>query len=499
MAAPSYWLGAMVFCCCMSGLSRCAPVHGSQICERAEGCAADVGHGEREEEERHAPAVSLVQGLALSCAESGTVVLEYETWHVDPADDVYSVEASIHILPKPTHGQGDECAADAHEHETPFFFTPEYIEQVRRLVHSQEGQVLIDDGGLPSWGLPVSRLEEGLYFVRLRLKLKQRGSSGLAKAVVAEGEAMVRIMPGRGGCLQRSMATDYCSHSAVAPILEALQLDGRDEAVLRGSEGSAPGANRISPGHWQDDLFQHVQVQTLHGYGRSLNTLIERAHAAAERSGPNKLFFVEIGANDGKFADPLYPHVMSKGWHGLLVEPLPDVFEILRSHYEGVPNLRFEQAAIVDTEDDGKPISITRVPLADVRAMEEECRGRPDADMCRYAIGVGTLKPDDKSHWILAEKGVKEEVPGMSLPTLLEKHGVTSIDLFQVDSEGYDGRIVMQLDLDRYRPSLVQMEVDHLVAQDLRQVMLRFAQKGYRMRTFGGDLVAYLPRLEEEH
>lgn len=144
------------------------------------------------------------------------------------------------------------------------------------------------------------------------------------------------------------------------------------------------------------------------------------------------------------------------------------------------------------------PVSITRVPLADVHAMEQECQGRPDAEMCRYAIGVGTLKPDDRSHWILAEKGVTQDVPGMSLSTLLEKHGVTSLDLFQVDAEGCDGRIVMQLDLDQYRPALVQMEADHLGARELRRVMLRFAEKGYKMRTFGGDLVAYLPLLDHQ-
>ena len=27
-----------------------------------------------------------------------------------------------------------------------------------------------------------------------------------------------------------------------------------------------------------------------------------------------ELFFVEIGANDGKFADPLYAHVTTKVW-----------------------------------------------------------------------------------------------------------------------------------------------------------------------------------------
>lgn len=40
------------------------------------------------------------------------------------------------------------------------------------------------------------------------------------------------------------------------------------------------------------------------------------------------------------------------------------------------------------------------------------------------------------------------------------------------------------------------MEADHLSVEELRQVMVRFACHGYKMRTFGGDLVAYLPALE---
>jgi hypothetical protein len=40
-----------------------------------------------------------------------------------------------------------------------------------------------------------------------------------------------------------------------------------------------------------------------------------------------------------------------------------------------------------------------------------------------------------------------------------------------------------------------QMEADHLSAEELRRVMVRFASEGYAMQTFGGDLVAYLPRL----
>ena len=43
---------------------------------------------------------------------------------------------------------------------------------------------------------------------------------------------------------------------------------------------------------------------------------------------------------------------------------------------------------------------------------------------------------------------------------------------------------------------VIQMEADHLSVEELSKVMGRFACHGYKMRTFGGDLVAYLPALE---
>lgn len=175
-----------------------------------------------------------------------------------------------------------------------------------------------------------------------------------------------------------------------------------------------------------------------------------------------------------------------------------DVFALLQAHYRGHPHVSLEQAAVVDEHDDNQTLNITRVPLAEVYAMEQECIGRPDAEMCRYAIGVGTLRPDDKSHWILKDKGVQEAVRGISLAALLRKHSVSDIDILQVDTEGYDGRILRQLDLAKYRPLLVQFECDHLGVPELADVMLRFARHGYRMRTFGGDLVAFLPELLQQ-
>jgi hypothetical protein len=477
-------------------------------CYRGEDCDAA---GDSEELQ---PTVRMVQGEIMACAESSTVFFEYETWHIDPADENYAVQVSVFSLPSPWPDVTlqKECTPGGDTSQ----FSTEYIEAAMHFHRGKQGQVLIEDGGIPSLIVPVSRLNAGFYFISLHLlhRPKAGPEGGSGSNVTAEGGAVLRIMPGRGECLRQSMATDYCSHSAVEAILQALDLPpGEDEAaVWEAGENKAGGgsANLLHSGGAgrRRDLLQHVEVQTLERYGSSLQRLFEAADAAVQQErGGEPLFFVEIGANDGKFADPLYPLVTSRGWHGLLVEPVGDVFQLLLESYptQQYPHLRFEQAAVVGEDEDGAVLSITRVPLSEVRAMEAECEGRTDADMCRYAIGVGTLRPDDKSHWILAEKGVKEEVRGISLGSLLGKHEVSRIDVLQVllvardpcaavpvprlygrrphlplhalplrsplwshscshvvgvgqvDCEGYDARIVSQLDLKRYRPLLVQV------------------------------------------
>ncbi|KAJ1473394.1 S-adenosyl-L-methionine-dependent methyltransferase [Baffinella frigidus] len=215
---------------------------------------------------------------------------------------------------------------------------------------------------------------------------------------------------------------------------------------------------------------------------------------AARASDPDGVVFVEIGANDGRFADPLFPFVSSLGWRGVLVEPLPDVFALLQDNYKGFPNLRFENAAI--TEAGGATVrEIRRVPLAAVREMEAECVGRPHAGMCGYAIGVASFKDDEHAHWVLREKGVTEEVKCMSLQELLDKHSIRTFHVFQVDTEGYDAEIVNQLDLAKHRPMVIQMEADHLSPSGLLKVLSRLADAGYAFRTSGGDLLAFLPSI----
>ena len=55
------------------------------------------------------------------------------------------------------------------------------------------------------------------------------------------------------------------------------------------------------------------------------------------------------------------------------------------------------------------------------------------------------------------------EVPARTLTALLEKHGVTEIDLLSLDVEGYELEVFGGLDFDRFAPRWILAE-DHLSA-----------------------------------
>ena len=58
--------------------------------------------------------------------------------------------------------------------------------------------------------------------------------------------------------------------------------------------------------------------------------------------------FIELGANNGKTLDPLWPLVRKHHWSGVFVEPQEKPFRKLKKKYRHVPGIAFEKAVILD-------------------------------------------------------------------------------------------------------------------------------------------------------
>jgi FkbM family methyltransferase len=195
-------------------------------------------------------------------------------------------------------------------------------------------------------------------------------------------------------------------------------------------------------------------------------------------------FFIEVGANDGEQGDPLREFVLSRRWRGIMVEPLPHVFERLSANYRGLGRVVLENAAIADS--DGRRPFYYVAPLDPESGLEDpEWHDAIGSFSRETLLRSADLVPD------LERRIVRTEVPCLSFDSLCRKHSVEDLDLVLVDAEGYDHEIV------RGRPGAAPSE-----AADLRALpaFTRAARRVPRARRAigllddGGGLRHLVPR-----
>ncbi len=197
------------------------------------------------------------------------------------------------------------------------------------------------------------------------------------------------------------------------------------------------------------------------------------------------LKFIQVGANDGVFGDPIRAYVIDHGWTGILCEPQPSVFTKLKENYAtAAERLVFENVAVGPGSD-----SITLYQAPGVALKEQAATPHAltvtSADRATVARQTGVSERDL----------VQLKVPMVTLDALVERHGFADFDVLQVDVEGYDVAVLETLSLRRTRPGVIQFEHGHLSRRDLGRVANLLESNGY-MLYFGGhatDSVA-MPR-----
>jgi FkbM family methyltransferase len=197
--------------------------------------------------------------------------------------------------------------------------------------------------------------------------------------------------------------------------------------------------------------------------------------------------FVEVGSNDGEQHDHLRPHILAQRWRGVMVEPVPYVFERLRANYADVDGVALENAAIADRDG--------QLPFFHLRdASPEERAGLPD-----WYDGVGSFDrqailshapqmPD------IAERIVELEVPALTFASLLARHGIERPDLVVIDTEGHDWEIIKSIDLSAHGPRLLIFEHFHLSRDDRASARAHLETAGYLVKEEGFDTIALRPQ-----
>jgi FkbM family methyltransferase len=195
-----------------------------------------------------------------------------------------------------------------------------------------------------------------------------------------------------------------------------------------------------------------------------------------DRSKRTQGFFVlQIGACDGIVSDPIHKLIKKHAWQGVLVEPQKNEFERLKLNYAGCPGLRFENAAIADSDG-----------LRPLFKMKEEAI---EADWQR---SIASLIP--KPYLEQQDMLSVEMVACITFRTLLSHYGVERIDLLQIDVEGYDYELIKLFDFQAVKPRLIRYEHRHLSLLDRSSCKRHLKNMGYEILVMEHDTGAMLRR-----
>lgn len=212
------------------------------------------------------------------------------------------------------------------------------------------------------------------------------------------------------------------------------------------------------------------------------------------------VFCFQVGANDGRVNDPVHRYFRDYGWHGLLVEPLVDVFEnALKPTYADNPRIILENVALAPTEGE---LPFYRVAISSARWATGLSGFRRDSIESHIANGYiesraerdGIAMPADPNDIIETI-----QVRTTTVSQLLAAHDIRHFDVLCIDTEGYDFEILKLVDFDRFHPEVILFESKNLSDGDYAQAKELLAGRGYLLYWNRGDTLATriaFPQLE---
>ena len=196
------------------------------------------------------------------------------------------------------------------------------------------------------------------------------------------------------------------------------------------------------------------------------------------------LVFVKVGANDGVSGDPCARLFLENSeWRGLLVEPVPYLAEKLGNIYSDKKRFTIEQVAIGGRR--------TQACFYYVR----EDANREIKDLPSHFDMLGSF---DRQHIIDHFDGVLEPyivevlIDVETLAELLDRNGVTQVDLLQVDTEGFDWEVLQSLDFQRVKPKAIYIEHKHLTSESRADMRKLLTRHNYSIYDCGNDFFAFV-------
>jgi FkbM family methyltransferase len=176
--------------------------------------------------------------------------------------------------------------------------------------------------------------------------------------------------------------------------------------------------------------------------------------------------------------DPVFPFIRDHGWRGLMVEPLPHAFALLKENMRPYPGVVPVLAALSDADGE-RPLFTVNVQEASFE------KSHQFSSFSREVIEKQTqFEPE------IAKLIEQTMVPTLSWTSLLARTDGANVDVLQIDAEGYDAEIIRMIDFQQFRPKLIQYEHCNLNKVDQEDVAQRLIALGYKLAMTPLDVVA---------
>lgn len=196
------------------------------------------------------------------------------------------------------------------------------------------------------------------------------------------------------------------------------------------------------------------------------------------KKGRERFRFIQVGAHDGITADPLRSLIERYQLEGLLIEPLPDIYEKLKANYAFAPQLLFANVAVGASNGQ---IDLYRIETELTRG--SPVQGLSTFDKARIERHARSLGVSNSSIKALT-------VPCRSLAALVDEYGYKEFSLLCVDAEGMDFLIVKSALDSGIKPEIIYVEVLDMSAADKERLLDLMVREGYRINSTVSDLLA---------
>jgi FkbM family methyltransferase len=195
-----------------------------------------------------------------------------------------------------------------------------------------------------------------------------------------------------------------------------------------------------------------------------------------------KVRFIQVGANDGTFLDPVAPFITST-WRGVVIEPIPEYFTLLKRRYANLPKVEAVEGAI------GRERGARTMYVVDRSGTDD-----PDGETSpEWLKGLASFSAEHLLRHGVVQQRIREvSVPVFRGSDIVRDLMPGTVDLIVVDVEGAEREVLESFDLPEIRPSCIIFECEHLSEEDERELRSLFERSGYSLCWSRPDAVAFL-------